>query len=338
MKGREVLANHSAPFRPLAWPLLIAGATYLASYAYLASFHGTPFLWQKTIHEGGRLDWLETTLYFPHFLGHVPIILYVALLFTGCWWLQIGPPARGIGRRRSRTLLAGFLILSLFISLGWFGWSETWDFILQKKQSDLVRGEGGAWNLHLPSSVTLLFLIPVYLAGLRRVLGLVTESRSVVPGVSLVLLALLWLSLFTLLVNQQPLQRFAEIWSSPRYIAHSLRELATFPLTYFPLALAYFLGARQRFVSLASAVSSGWGRLEVATALILIPLLAYQVWLPLRVGISTLAQTPAFAGEEGLGVFYLLSSHYFEHFLDSIGFLLACLMFSSWSQGISRQP
>jgi len=283
------------------------------------------------------LDWLETTLYFPHFLGHVPIILYAALLFTGCWWLQIGPPAQGSQRGGSRTWLAGFLMVSLFISLGWFGWTETWDFILQAKQSDVVQGEGGAWTLHLPSSLTLLFLIPVYLAGLRRVLGLVTESRSVVPGVSLVLVALLWLSVFTWLVDQQPLQRIAELWRSPRYMAHSVRELATFPLTYFPLAIAYFLGARYPVGSLASAVPAGWSRLEVGSALLLILLLAYQIWLPLRVGIPTLAQTPAFAGEEGLGVLYLLSSHYFEHLLDTVGFLLACLVFSSWAHGISRR-
>ena len=52
----------------------------------------------------------------------------------------------------------------------------------------------------------------------------------------------------------------------------------------------------------------------------------YQTHLPLRAGIGNLAQKSSFAVEGRLGVPYLLASHYFEHFLDTIYFTLLCLI------------
>lgn len=56
---------------------------------------------------------------------------------------------------------------------------------------------------------------------------------------------------------------------------------------------------------------------------------AYQSWTALEAGIPELAQKPSFAAEDGLGIPYLLASHYFEHFLDTCFFALLCLMLCS---------
>jgi hypothetical protein len=47
--------------------------------------------------------------------------------------------------------------------------------------------------------------------------------------------------------------------------------------------------------------------------------------LPLSVGIGSLAQKPFFAKKCELGIPYLLASHYFEHFPDTIYFTLLSL-------------
>ena len=77
--------------------LLLPAAVYLVSYADLALYHGRAWLWSTVVHESGRYTLLETTFYASHFLGHVPVLLTVALLVAGSWQSMSPPPSTEMG-------------------------------------------------------------------------------------------------------------------------------------------------------------------------------------------------------------------------------------------------
>lgn len=59
--------------------------------------------------------------------------------------------------------IAALLVVSFVLSLSVFGADDTLAFITQKKQAVEIYRPGGSWNLHLPSTVSLFFLIPVFI-------------------------------------------------------------------------------------------------------------------------------------------------------------------------------
>jgi hypothetical protein len=324
------------PERPANAPdprllLLVPAAVYLASYAYLALYHGRAWLWSTPVHESGRYTLLETTFYASHFLGHVPVLLTLVLLAAGSWrsMSPLSPPPVGRGRALLAAGLGLLVAGSLALAIGHFGRDDTLAFILQRRQrpDDVVAG--GSWNLHLPSTLLQFALIPValFLARLvcarpvvwsRRGLGLLTAAAAVAVGM-------------TWLVNRDPMAAVAGVWSDPRYLAHSVRELVTFPLTYYPLPLA---------VLLVGEAPMRKGRREVGGPDLLIGILAavfaagflFQVAVSLGHDIGALAQRPSFAAGGRLGIPYLLASHFFEHCLDSLFFTLVTLLLV-WGRG-----
>jgi hypothetical protein len=63
-------------------------------------------------------------------------------------------------------------------------------------------------------------------------------------------------------------------------------------------------------------------RLVLISFGIFVLLFIYQVILPLQEGIGNLSQKPEFTKGDDLPLLYLITSHYFEHFLDTIFFVL----------------
>ncbi len=305
--------------------LAIPIASYAVSYCYLAGYHGRFNLWPVVVHEGGRLTLLENTFYASHFLGHLPVLVTVALLFAGSW-LSMSPAPRERPVLTSRWLavaLGLLLAAAAAISIGHFGTDDTLGFLLQRQQrSDLVT-EGGSWNLHLPSTMLQFLLIPVVVRVTRRIFQRPVEwSRR---GLGLVTAAFVVAVAVTWLVNGRPLAATLALWCDPRYLAHSVRELATFPLTYYPLPLAALLVADRGRAN--SRQKTNGCDLGVALAgLLFVAGLSYQVAVSLAHDVGSMAQHPGFARGGRLTVPYLLASHYFEHFLDSIFFALLTLL------------
>jgi hypothetical protein len=262
-----------------------------------------------------------------HFLGHIPVHTVLAFVFIGAYHCLSG--AKLIGRVTDRVdglsvALLFFVALSLFLSLVAFGTEDTLDSIAQRKQGVGMFAEGGYWNLHLPSTLLLLPFIPLYIGVAKRAF-----KKTVVPntaGLGLIAMGFVFILLVTYLVNANMASALRVAWTDPRYLAHSVRELATFPLTYFPIPL-YFLLTRER-----NPPGHGIGRgnldsvVPTGLALIFLAGLAYQTLVSLAHGIGNLAQKPIFARDGTLSIPYLLASHYFEHFLDTIFFTLACLL------------
>jgi len=228
------------------------------------------------------------------------------------------------------------LILSFFVGMVVFGHEDTFAFIAQKKQGVGTYAEGGSWNLHLPSTTLLFLLIPAYIYIVKTIFGSVIQPNF--GGLSYISLGVLLFFLFTLLFNRSIADPFFSIWADPRYLAHSVRELLTFPVTYFPIPL-YFILRRERTVR-ASAKRMIGGNLRsliACLAIIFLVALFYQSYASLTAGIGSIAQKPDFAGGGQLGIPYLLASHYFEHFLDTIYFTLLSLLLYSFGANRARR-
>jgi hypothetical protein len=166
-------------------------------------------------------------------------------------------------------------------------------------------------------------LIPVAVWLARRTFRRpVVASRS---GSGLLTAAVLLLAAVTVVANRDPVVAFAAAWTEPRYLAHSVRELVTFPLTYYPLPLAVLL-AREPAAhgGVTPATRVAW--LMAGLLLIFAAGFGYQVIAALGHDIGALAQRPDFAVGGRLGIPYLLASHAFEHLLDSIFFALVTLL------------
>ena len=127
-----------------------------------------------------------------------------------------------------------------------------------------------------------------------------------------------------------------EVWRDPRYLAHSVRELVTFSLTYYPIPLAVLLAleapARER------SPLRRCPDLVIAAALVACAVgVGIQVAVSLSHDIGTLAQRPEFARGGRLSISYLLASHAFEHVLDSLFFALLTLLLA-WGYGVPSRP
>jgi hypothetical protein len=154
-------------------------------------------------------------------------------------------------------------------------------------------------------------------------------------GFRYLLTGIILFCLFTTIFNQGAFfSPIAFAWRDARYLAHSVRELATFPLTYFPLPLFFFMRDDSSDCPSRWFVDKRLAAFIVVIGALALAGIIYQCYLPLATGISDLAQKPQFAEGGRLGISYLLASHYFEHFLDTIYFtLLSLLLYRTAGRG-----
>ena len=312
--------------------MLLPFAAYLISYLYLAYYHGNIFIFNTIVHEGGVYSLLETTFYFSHFLGHLPILTMLSLLFTGAYLCMTKEQLDNYSPKSNFIIfffIIFFLTISFILSLVIFGADDTFSFFLQEKQRVSIYAKGGSWNLHLPSSIMLFLLVPIYIYIFKRLLGKDTCINK--SGVLYILSAAILLFLFTYILNGNIGTTIVKVWKDPRYLAHSVRELFTFPVTYFPITLYFFIKKEEP----AKLKESRKFRILLLVLMIFFALgLIYQSYIPLTKGISSIAQRPFFAKGRSLGIPYLLASHYFEHFLDTVYFTLFCIFLFNLYSGI----
>ncbi len=314
--------------------------TYLLSYIYLAVYHGRVNILNVVVHESGEYTLLQTIFYASHFLGHIPVYTMVAFLFVGaCRSLVLDANAVSCPQQHVAAGVSLLLLLavSLAISLVHFGWEDTVSFMLQRKQTPHLYVRGGSWNLHFASSSLLFVWVPLYVGVAASVLGRKVQWYG--RGYGYFATGLLMLFGFTFLANGAGWVRaMAVAWTQPRYLAHSVREIATFSLTYFPVPLCYLLyrGAQER--------PARDLRHNRKTILILCLLggvfvggFAYQSAMSLMAGIGDIAQKPDFAKAGKLSVRYLLCSHFFEHVLDTVYFGLLVVWLCGCQREESRQ-
>jgi hypothetical protein len=300
--------------------LLAAPAAYaVLAYGYLAWWHGTVSLFNVIVHENGRLTLADSVLYFDHFLGSVPMVVVFSLCAVGGVALFGRPPAHTSADRAARAAgvligaSAAIVLLSVLASVLTVGWSATLDYALQRIERDGIKSPGGNWNQfqlsNLPIALGTLALtgsLALVPAGpdqaLRRLRARGAACIALAAGLALGITALTF----------PGWQAFA----NPRWVAHAIREVATHPLTTIPLAAASMV-AVERFMT----GRDGWRLEPRPTALYLLGAALVIVLVQLaylaQVDVMQMAQRPAFA-PQGLSVPYLLSAHFYEHFLDLV--------------------
>jgi len=194
-------------------------------------------------------------------------------------------------------------------------------------------GQGGSWNLHLPSTLTQFVAIPLHVLVVRHLLGYPVRPSG--SGARIAAASAILFVAMNLVVNAREPATITAAWTSPRYLAHSVRELATFPITYYPLPLWLLLRGEAR-TDARPPLDRRIVRAALLAGALLPPAIALQTWIPLSVGIDELAQKPSFAHSGRLGIAYLLASHFFEHFLDTLLFTLTCLLAVGARRGSAR--
>lgn len=307
---------------------LIPLFTYLLSYLYLAFYHQSFALITLPIHESGKYNFLEVMFYASHFIGHIPVHTVLACYFVGIYLCLIGEVENNtLSKDLNKywiTLLV-FTLCTFILSLSVFGIEDTTSYLMQKRQQAVGYQEGGSWNLHLPSTALMFFLIPFYIYAVLKFYKI--KSKANLSGKKYIMFAICIYLIFSFLLNIDDLNKLLNIWTEPRYQAHSIRELLTFPLTYLPLPLFFFLNwDRPKKLEINENFNKKLNGLLLCCLMLFCIAFSYQIYISLNSDIGKIAQKPAFAKNQELTISYLLSSHYFEHFLDTIYFTLLSLV------------
>jgi hypothetical protein len=309
------------PTQLLHFGWMVPFLTYAISYIYLAIYHKQFWLFNTIVHESGKYTLFETTFYASHFLGHIPMLLVLSFLLVGTY-MCLAPQTEHTTQHpvgRIGAYMGLLLVASVLLSLWLFGSEDTWAFISQQEQNPTTYVQGGSWNLHLPSSLLLFFFMPIYLIVVRSLLHRPNVwSRNGIQY-SAIFLAALFIGTAIFNHSFNVIAIVLQVCQDPRYLAHGVREMATFPLTFFPLALFLIMRKSNALKNISAVFPK---RLLLICVVLFVLGMVYQVVLPLQVGIDELAQKPDFAPQGKLGILYLLSSHYFEHVLDTLFFAL----------------
>ena len=312
---------------PVAVMLLLSVplAYFVISYVYVALWHRKAFLAFTIIHENGRLTLAESMLYFDHFIGCVPMVLLFAL-YTVAGFALSGPvplladPSRA--KVAAAVLLGGaacLVLISFVAAVYGVGWQQTLDWALQRVERDGVSSKGGTWNQLQLSNV------PMFLGILGTSTAIGVASRTSAHTEFVELSASGWLLLGTALLLTVGIS--APNWCgwqamrNPRWLAHSMRELATYPFTGLPIALASVL-LMELYLSGIDGVALNPGIVSLLLLALCVVIAIVERLLLGSVDVGAIAQRPAFA-PDGLPLGYLMASHVFEHFLDFL--LIAAL-------------
>ena len=305
----------------LVFILLIPPIGYFAiSYAYVAWWHKKLFLWDTLIHENGRLTLLGSLFYFDHFLACVPMVTLFALSTAGGVALAARVPsdigASGAAFLAAVLLAAAALLVltAFFASLYTVGWQRTLDYALQRIERDGISSKGGSWNQlqlsNIPIALGTIGVAAAFLASFGTADA--KKDLDLIPaGIACLGVAAL-LSVTLTAVNWCGWRSFF----NHRWLAHSIREIATYPLTGIPIALCSVLLVENWISGIHT-----WAIVPRLPSLILVGmslvLLGTQLILLRKVDVLAMAQKPQFAAA-GFSVPYLLCAHVFEHFLDFV--------------------
>jgi hypothetical protein len=243
---------------------------------------------------------------------------FLAIVTAGALCLGATGAPKVAGERAGALALALLLGATALVlvgavgSLRSVGLSATLEYALQRVERDGVSSRGGTWNQLQLSSLPLALGalgLGIGIAPISSTAGQDTVATPVGVGLAFVVLGL-GLNLLLSVLVWPGLRAF----KNPRWLAHSLREIATFPFTAVPLAIAVGLIV-ERTVSGSSHLLLTVGPLSIALLGLALCSVLMQ-WSLLRgVDVLAIAQKPSFASQS-LDVHYLLASHVFEHALD----------------------
>ncbi len=297
-------------------------AYLLTSYIYLVTWHKKWWLFPVLTHEDGRHTMWGSISYWPHFLACLPTALFTSLCLAGAVLMETHfnvKPAHQLLMPGVILLASGFIftLLVTWGSINQVGLKETIHYALQKFERDNVSSWGGCWNQFVPSNIVIgAGSIAIGLVAGKSILCSNANSTFLQDTLSfknywLLLFAIVWF-LWLCFVFRTGRRSFTET----RWLAHSVREIATYPFTAVPAGLGAIIFSvnYQNFVCNWSLIISP---LPVVLFSLAFLFFAWQLIALRNKDVLAISQKPQFA-PQGLSVPYLLAAHVFEHVTDII--------------------
>jgi hypothetical protein len=291
----------------------------LASYIYLAIWHRKGWLFGTITHEDGRHTLWGSLTYWAHFMACFPTALFISLCLVGGTLIALNKHVvAGEGLSTAGlTLVSAGIVFVLVVAAGsvrQIGVRQTLHYALQKFERDGVSSWGGCWNQFVLSNLVIglgSVAAGILLGSWLNIQSADRQSlewwrRGLMLGI-----AVLWFGVLCL-VFRTGRRSFTE----PRWLAHSVREVATYPLTAVPAGFGAILWAHYHYFpdGIHDITVPLW---SVGLFVIAVILLVWQLVALRRVDVMAMSQKPSFA-PQGLSVPYLLASHVFEHTADMV--------------------
>ncbi len=294
----------------------------LVAYVGVSLQAGTPWPWNRVVHEDGQHTFLETIFYFEHATRELVLDAVLALAVAGAV-RHFYPPSRASGDAnlaRMRAWLAVWTLAALALILGgtayvnafgrYYAAEARGQAILDNLAQYPTRPGaplvwGAHWRYHLIERFAEIALA-FFGAGLLWLRDGRPDGRHGRSGASLYATALVVFAAATLVfgVSAQPFR-------DPTYLGHQLRELVTHTLVTLPLAMGTCFVLARRFSLPASSTRSS--------------LHAWPVYAAGAVGVacaafvliaSVLQKAQMYGQKKALAE--LLFPHFFEHSLGYV--------------------
>ena len=303
----------------LALLLIVPLVLVALSYAWLAVEHGTPWLWNVVVHEGGEYTLGGTVLYVRHFLREIPVDVAMALSLAAAIRMAVDePPAV-----RRQWFVAGAIVLAVVafaMAAAEEGRREAFRDLLQFRTRDDDVSYGSHWHFHLLSTIWFCTAAPL-LAGITvGAQGLTapgSESRRLLTA------AWMWFGALTLAFGPG-----LDTFTSQRYIGHQAREILTHGLITLPLVFACgVLAGRVRTPRMEF-------RATVPRVLAWVTVIGIPVFLAIAFSRSTLESSAQLES----GVAGVVAAHVFEHALDFVLVLVMTLALVAEGRAGAGQP
>jgi hypothetical protein len=275
---------------------------------------GTPWPWNRIVHEDGHRTLLQTIFYFEHATRELLLDVVLAIGIAGAA-RYFDPIQRDVdvGALRQARRRTGFFALVMLVAIvGGTAWTEGMRAILDNLAQYHTRETGplvwGAhWRYHFIERIAD-FALAFALAGALWIAAGRRAPRDEGPDVSLIAAGIALFSAATLVFVPT-----SEPFRDPTFVGHQLRELLTHSLVTVPLALGTCLLLARRF---APVVRPAARSAHSAAAVYAAAALAVMCGTYLLVA-SVLLESRAYGQKTGLAE--LLFPHFFEH---SLGYLL----------------
>jgi hypothetical protein len=293
-----------------ALPLLVLAI----AFAGVCVQAGTPWPWNRVVHEDGRRTLLQTIFYFEHATRELLLDAVLAIGIAGAmrYFYPLRREAADDGAlRQVRRRMAAFAVTMLVVIIGGTAWTDGGRAILDNLAQYHTRESaplvwGAHWRYHFLERIADLALA-FALAGTLWIAGGRPARDDEAPDVVLVAAAIALFAIATIVFAPT-----IEPFRDPTFVGHQLRELFTHALVTVPLALSTCLLLARRFAYLAPAASSTRSAMPVyAAAALAAACGAFLLVASLRLGSRAYGQKASLAE--------LLFPHFFEH---SLGYLL----------------
>ncbi len=290
----------------------------VGSYVWLAVDHGTPWLWNVVVHEGGDHTLRHTIFYFSHFLREIPVDVAYAL-FLATYFAKFVGVSGGVGsgsRKRAAATATGAMgaavalaVLALVAASAQQGFGSAFRDLLQYRTRDDLYAYGSHWHFHWLSTIwfgtTAMLLVPFSAAIFGRGTDGALPRRKALTWLP-------WIYFFALtLAFGVSIDTFVDI----RYAGHQAREI----ITHGPITALLGLGS----LHVVSMRLRRHRRLSEKSALPILRrnrgtwfALALFFAIPLFLALVSWTGDVIDAGQSEHGLAAMVGGHVFEHVLD----------------------